>query len=110
MTESQCTDIYSNCLQKYSFRVGINVTFRIAVYFTSQQSISFFDTSTILRTELHSIKIQVRRSNQITKSMAEKLRSAESENARLQSKNKDLKTKLQENSKRSDIYVCEENS
>lgn len=64
---------------------------------------SLFDTSSILRTELHSIKIKLRMSNQLTKSMAENLRSAESENARLQSENTDLRTKLQENSKRSDI-------
>lgn len=64
---------------------------------------SLFDTSSILLTELHSIKIQLRMSNQLSKRMAENLRSAESENARLQSENTDLKTKLQENSKRSDI-------
>lgn len=44
-------------------------------------------------------------SNELTKSMTEKLRSAESEIARIQSENTDLKTKLQENSKRSDIIM-----
>lgn len=68
---------------------------------------SLFDTSSILRTQLHSIKIQLRMSNQLTKSMDENLRSAESEKARLQSENTDLNTKFQENSKRSeiDMYV-----
>lgn len=66
---------------------------------------SLFDTSSILRTELPSIKIKLRMFNQLTKNMAENLRSAESENARLQSENTDLRTKLQENSKRSDIDI-----
>ena len=43
--------------------------------------------------------------NQHTKSMVEYIRSADSENARLQNENTDLKTKLQENSKRSDIGI-----
>lgn len=46
---------------------------------------SLFDTLRILRTELYNIKIQLRMSNQLTKSMTEKLRSAESEIARIQS-------------------------